>query len=108
MTTKNKTTENADRDSDLSAAPCSGHVLLTPKTCNCNRDDGRCPVCDWGLSVCAICGAAESQLDNECEKCEGTGKLRNNTWGNGVGTLDKIDCNECGGHGVVYFQNTEK
>ena len=45
-----------------------GHVLLTPKTCGCSKfnDDGRCPVCDWGLGVCAKCGAGESELDGLC------------------------------------------
>ena len=28
--------------------------------------DQKCPVCDWGLGVCEWCGAAESQLDDDC------------------------------------------
>jgi hypothetical protein len=45
------------------------HILLTRATCDCDKhDDNRqCPVCDWGLGVCAKCGKAESQLDEPCE-----------------------------------------
>lgn len=37
------------------------HVLLTPKTCGCDRA-GNCPVCDQGLNECAVCGKTESEL----------------------------------------------
>jgi uracil-DNA glycosylase len=43
-----------------------GHILLTPKTCKCDKE-GHCNVCDGGLSVCAICGEGESGLDNPCQ-----------------------------------------
>jgi hypothetical protein len=56
-----------------------GHKLLTPETCKCNKNsDQKCPVCDWGLGVCEWCGAAESQLDNNCPNYGGVefGKSR--------------------------------
>lgn len=71
------------------------HVLLTPETCDCGRtSDGKCPVCDWGLGVCAVCGGAESELTgtecpgekrkavpywNPCPMCDGMGRKRDNT-----------------------------
>jgi hypothetical protein len=46
------------------------HVLITPGTCDCRTkgDDAplSCPVCDSGLSVCALCGKAEVELDGPC------------------------------------------
>lgn len=52
------------------------HVLLTSSTCPCRhrpdeeaRDTGRptrCLVCDGGLAICALCGAAEIELDKPC------------------------------------------
>lgn len=73
--------------------PKRPHVLLTKETCDCGRSsDGKCPVCDWGLGVCAVCGGAESELVGTecpgvhrtvkplwpCTKCEGMGRDRNN------------------------------
>jgi hypothetical protein len=43
-----------------------GHVLLTRQTCPCKGQNDRCPVCEWGLAVCALCGAAEIELDRRC------------------------------------------
>ena len=44
------------------------HKLLTRETCTCNKDGNRCPVCDHGLAVCAVCGAGEIELDqHSCE-----------------------------------------
>ena len=44
-----------------------GHELFTPATCPCDkRSDTPCPVCDMGLGVCRLCGAAEIDLDNPC------------------------------------------
>jgi hypothetical protein len=50
------------------------HVLLTPETCPCDKNDYErdCPVCDWALNVCSVCGGAEADLidddgkENEC------------------------------------------
>ena len=44
--------------------------------------------------------------ESVCEKCEGAGTLRHNTWNNGEGTLGKIECDECQGAGIV-LQNAE-
>ena len=59
------------------------HVLLTSATCPCRhrpdeeaRDPDRptrCLVCDGGLAICALCGAAEIELD---EPCAGPGGQR--------------------------------
>ena len=59
------------------------HVLLTSATCPCrHRPDEeareldrptRCLVCDGGLAICALCGAAEIELD---EPCAGPGGQR--------------------------------
>lgn len=49
----------------------NGHTLLTPKTCKheyYSGPAGGCYVCDGGLSICATCGAAESELDEPCKK----------------------------------------
>ena len=41
-----------------------GHILTTPQTCDCDKQsDIPCPVCDWGLGICKVCGAAEVELD---------------------------------------------
>jgi hypothetical protein len=64
----NQTTSKTPTAKALPSSSGSDHVLLTVETCKCTRTDGQCPVCDWGLGVCAICGAAESQLDeHECK-----------------------------------------
>lgn len=34
------------------------------KTCNCNKPS--CPVCEWGASICSVCGKAEAELDQPC------------------------------------------
>lgn len=41
------------------------HVLLTPKTCRCNKN-GSCPVCDHELAVCSVCKGGESDLSAAC------------------------------------------
>lgn len=38
------------------------HILITPRTCDCDKDKESCPVCTWGLDICSICGAAEYEL----------------------------------------------
>lgn len=46
-----------------------GHVLLNAMTCPCDKSSERlCVVCDWGLAVCANCGAGESELERKCTK----------------------------------------
>lgn len=45
-----------------------GHVLLTPETCPCKGESSTCPVCEWGLGVCANCGRAERELRQLCDK----------------------------------------
>lgn len=54
--------------SDYKTPSEMGHVIRTTKTCTCNKDeDGRrCPTCDWGLSVCVLCGKAEIELSLPC------------------------------------------
>lgn len=42
------------------------HVLLTPSSCNCDKQSQRCPVCDFGLGICSICNKAEAELDEPC------------------------------------------
>lgn len=42
------------------------HEFIKPSECNCNRDDQNCPVCDWGFSICKVCGEAEGRLAPEC------------------------------------------
>lgn len=43
------------------------HVLKTPLNCGCTKGtDEKCPVCEWGASVCSICGKAEVELDEPC------------------------------------------
>lgn len=49
------------------------HVLATEKGCKCD-DSGRCPICDHGLGLCIICGAAEIELDKRT--CEEHGLLK--------------------------------
>lgn len=52
------------------------HKIMTPERCKFKHDFGgfrthpSCPVCDWGLKVCEVCGMAEADLlDNP--KCPG-------------------------------------
>lgn len=54
------------------------HKIMTPETCKFKRidPDGHgtypgCPVCDWGLNVCEVCGMAEADLLDNPE-CPGT------------------------------------
>lgn len=46
------------------------HILKNSEDCGCDGMSGKCPVCDWGLGVCKICGLAECQLD-ERPDCPG-------------------------------------
>jgi len=40
------------------------HILTTNKTCSCDKNsDIQCPVCDHGLGICLVCGAAEIQME---------------------------------------------
>lgn len=39
--------------------------------------------------------------DSFCEKCDGSGRLRNNRMINGVYTFGKCDCDECDGTGIL-------
>lgn len=50
----------------------NGHVLVEAEDCPCRRtpDSRACPVCDWGLGICSVCGAAEIELDQPCTKKE--------------------------------------
>ncbi|MGZ8233205.1 hypothetical protein, partial [Methylobacter tundripaludum] len=61
----------ASEEREACADKSKGHILLTPQTCGCDkRSETPCPVCDWGLAVCANCGAAESELDAPCTYSE--------------------------------------
>lgn len=52
------------------------HILLTNETCTCNKSsEQNCPVCDGGLGVCAVCGAAECEL-LDMPECPGHKKWR--------------------------------
>lgn len=43
------------------------HVLKTSANCGCTKGtDEKCPVCEWGASVCSVCGKAEVELDEPC------------------------------------------
>lgn len=45
----------------------TGHILLTPQTCPCDKlSDQSCNVCDGGLAICSKCGKAESELNQSC------------------------------------------
>jgi len=58
------------------------------KTCNCGEPT--CPICEWGASICSVCGKAEVELSEPCvvptppestevcERCEGTGQFHLN------------------------------
>ncbi len=59
-----------DRIAELEAkVKAGGHQMLTPKECRERNPNSRahdqciCPVCDGGLGVCKVCGAAEAELD---------------------------------------------
>ena len=84
--------------------PKRAHVLVTPQTCDCDKtaEDPRCPVCDWGLGVCSVCGGGEADLvgtecpgkkpkvkPQACVACEGMGRSSTNR-----------PCTPCGGTGV--------
>lgn len=88
------------------------HVLLTPKTCKCRGKtleqldrDGPCAVCDWGLGVCALCGAAEIELSRPCpganpkpgepvcSRCGGDGIDKTEV--DGDGRLTGCACDRC-------------
>lgn len=61
----------ADRESshmpDILTKADQKHVLITPATCRCKRyADYPCSICDGGLAVCSLCGAAEIELDGPC------------------------------------------
>jgi len=56
----------AVRSSDGLGGGCE-HILMTPQICPCDKtSDIPCPVCDMGLAVCCVCGAAEIELDKSC------------------------------------------
>lgn len=44
------------------------HQYKTPQDCDCvgTLCEGRCNVCDGGLSICKVCGLAEGSLTSEC------------------------------------------
>ncbi|MDE2104242.1 MAG: hypothetical protein KGL39_43800 [Patescibacteria group bacterium] len=66
MATDNKTSgsEPADAGSLKRVVSRRGHVLHTIFTCPCDKEsDSPCCICDMGLAVCRICGAAECELD---------------------------------------------
>ena len=47
------------------------HILMTSEDCDCGGKTDRCPVCDWGLGQCKVCGKAEIELIDtpECPGC---------------------------------------
>ena len=54
------------------------HILITSETCNCDKySDSTCPVCDWGLSICINCRAAERELELPCNPKGATGDIQN-------------------------------
>ncbi len=46
----------------------NGHIIIEPKDCKCLKDDAifACPICDQGLAICAVCNAAEIELEENC------------------------------------------
>jgi len=49
------------------------HEFCQPRVdCDCNAriakdpDAQLCPVCEWGASICKICGQVEGELTAEC------------------------------------------
>ena len=45
----------------------NGHILIEPKDGHEHKDpDEDCRVCDHGLLICKVCGAAEIELDQPC------------------------------------------
>lgn len=49
------------------------------------RDDLRCPICDFGLFECAVCGGAEGELPMECPGILMTGEQKDRVM---AGSLD--------------------
>jgi hypothetical protein len=64
--------------------------MVAGKDCYCARGSylkGDCPICDWGLDACSICGAAECEL-LDMPECPGHRNWRNETEGEKHGTMD--------------------
>ena len=77
------------------------HTLKTRETCNCKKDSGRCPVCDWGLGVCLVCNAAECQLDEY--SCDEYAEAKNEVCH--CGEL-YVNHTESSGHSPVVIKST--
>lgn len=68
MTDSDKPLTESDLDQLQVQKPLQKHKLKTPAECDCDKTSSYppCPICDWGLAVCSVCGAAESELDKPC------------------------------------------
>src|ERR1043165_8395065 len=44
------------------------HVLIKPTDPHSHSEESLCAICDGGLAVCKICGKAEAELDEPCER----------------------------------------
>ena len=44
----------------------SEHVIIQPSDPHAHSEDHLCAICDGGLAICKLCGAAESELEEPC------------------------------------------
>jgi hypothetical protein len=67
MTTLDESIDTAVRETSNYLS----HTCITPKTCKYTHELDNCPVCDWGLAICSVCGAGEIQLyEHPCKPKE--------------------------------------
>jgi len=45
----------------------SEHVIIQPSDPHAHNEDSSCAICDGGLAICKLCGAAEIELDGPCK-----------------------------------------
>ena len=113
---KSKPNQSPADDSAFTAAPCSVWLFEFCRKSDCKTSKVRYRAFDEQDAYAQF----ESDVDpddvswvshslaesSECEKCEGCGNLRNNTWSDGVGTFGIIACDKCQGSGTVLMQNS--
>ena len=56
--------DEAEREAEVRSDRIKTHTLLQPRDCEQTafHRDGSCPICDGGLGLCQVCGAAEEEL----------------------------------------------
>ena len=42
------------------------HDFITRETCDCDKSEYNCPVCEGGLSICKVCHGAEGGITTDC------------------------------------------